>query len=479
MKFRRQIPIVILLLMSAFPGLADMGKTNRHRVETRFFSAEKEPATTRQMTLHDAILLALRNNPQIQSARLQRVVDKFSLEVARNEFWPHYGVSGIATYQKGSKPDYGASPEVSLKTAIGTQLAVSGQTGLNASDENRMALTVTQPLLRGFGPTVNLAGYRNSLDNEESNKLTLRDRFQSTITEVITAYHQVVQDYNRLDVDNASLKESEQTLHATEMQIKAGKRPETDITQQAAQVAQQRFSITQDLNTIDQDTQKLLILLGLDPHAKITINKKIDLSLQELPSKEESVRVAMCNNINYRKGLLTLKTKYRDLDVAKNNQLWDLSITASNAQNILTKFQDLRADRRVVLNLDIPIDDKSRQQTLVNAKTSLDQFKIDQHNTEMQLVSDIITALRNLSAQREQIKLAEKSVEYSEQSMRIAQKKFQYGRSSMFEVTSLQRQVTSQRQTLINQKITYLNTMAQFEQTLGTSLKRWGVEIIY
>lgn len=480
MKLSLQLPTVILLLMSALPGLAEMTRPPRnHQIETRYFSAERERSLTKEMRLEDAILLALRNNPQIQSARLQRVVDKFSLEVARNEFWPHYGISGVATYSKGSKPDYGASPEVTLKTAIGTQIAVSGETGLNANDENRMALTVTQPLLRGFGPKVNLAGYHNSLDNEESNKLTLRDRFQTTITEVITAYYQVVQDYNRLDVDNASLKESEQTLHATKMQIKAGKRPETDISQQAAQVAQQRFAITQDLNTIDQDTQKLLILLGLNPHAKITINKKIDLSLQQLPSKEESVRVAMCNNINYRKGLLTLKTKYRDLDVAKNNQLWDLSVTASNAQNILTKFQDIQADRRVVLNLDIPIDDKPRQQTLVNAKIGLDQFKIDLHNAERQLVSDVITALRNLSAQREQIKLAEKSVEYSEQSMRIAQKKFQYGRSSMFEVTSLQRQVTSQQQTLINQKITYLNTMAQFEQTLGTALKRWGVEIIY
>ena len=464
--------------MSALPGLAEM-TTPSQKIETRFFSAEKEQSPTKQMKLQDAILLALRNNPQIQSARLQRVVDKFSLEVARNEFLPQYGLSGIATYSQGSRPDYKASPELSLKTAIGTQIAVSGQPALNTDEEHRLALTVTQPLLRGFGPKVNLAGYRNSLDNEEVNKLTLRDRFQSTVTEVITGYYQVVQDYNRLDVDNASLKESEQTLHATKMQIKAGKRPETDISQQAAQVAQQRFAITQDLNTIDQDTQKLLIILGLDPHSNISIDKKIDLSLQTLPSKEESVRVALCNNINYRKGLITLKTKYRDLDVAKNNQLWDLSVTATNAQNLLSKYEDIHSDRRVVFNLDIPIGDKSRQQTLVNAKTSLDQFKIDQHNTERQLVSDVITALRNLSAQREQIKLAEKSVEYSEQSMRIAQKKFQYGRSSMFEVTSLQRQVTSQLQTLINQKITYLNTMAQFEQTLGTSLKRWGVDIIY
>ncbi len=480
MKLQRQILISILLLMSALPGMAAKRVSDpNHQVETRFFSAEKERSAGKLMTLHDAILLALRNNPQIQSARLQRVVDKFSLEVARNEFWPHYGISGVASYVKGSKPGYGASPELSLKTAIGTQIVVSGESDLNAGNENRVTLTVTQPLLRGFGPNVNLAGYRNSLDNEEGNKLTLRDRFQSTITEVITAYYQVVQDYNRLDVDRSSLKESEQTLHATEMQIKAGKRPETDISQQAAQVAQQRFSITQDLNTIDQDTQKLLILLGLDPHATIAIDKKIDLSLQALPSKEESVQIALGNNINYRKGLLTLKTKYRDLDVAKNNQLWDLSVTATNAQNILTKFQDIQADRRVVLNLDIPIDDKPRQQTLVNAKTSLEQFKIDQRNTERQLVSDVITALRNLSAQREQIKLAEKSVEYSEQSMRIAQRKFQFGRSSMFEVTSLQRQVTSQQQTLINQKITYLNTMAQFEQTLGTSLKKWGIELIY
>jgi outer membrane protein len=489
MRLRYSLPTVLLLLMTALPGHAQLpapGLYAKHSItgthqggEKRFFTSVKEPSQLKQLTLRDAILLALRNNPQIQSARLQRVVDKFSLEVARNEFWPHYGLSGSATYAQGETPQYRGSPEISLKTALGTQIVVTGQPALNNNEGHSISVTATQPLLRGFGPAVNLAGYRNSKDNEEANKLSLKDRFQSIATEVITAYHQVVQDYNRLDVDQSSLNESEQTLHATHLQINAGKRPETDITQQDAQVAQQRFAITQDRNTIDQDTQKLLILLGLNPNAKITIDKKIDLSLQALPSKENSVQIAMCNNINYRKSLLTLKTKYRDLDVAKNDQLWNLSVTATNAQNILTRYQDFQTDRRVVLNLDIPLDDKPRQQTLVNAKTGLEQFKIDQKNTERQLVSDVITALRNLSAQREQITLAEKSVEYSEQSLHIAQKKFQYGRSSMFEVTSLQRQLTSQQQTLINQKITYLNTMAQFEQTLGTSLKRWGVDIIY
>lgn len=471
MKLRYWLPTVLMALITASPGLAEES--------IRVDSSTQEVLPPKQLTLHDAVLLALRNNPQIQSARLQRVVDKFTLEVARNEFLPRYKVAGDATFARGDKPDYRANPEVSLKTAIGTQITLGAQSMVNGDANHRATFTVAQPLLRGFGPTVNLAGYRNAKDGEEANKLALKDRFQSIVTEVITAYHQVVQDYNLLDVDQASLKESEQTLHATQLQIKAGKRPETDITQQDAQVAQQRYSITQDRNTIDQDTQKLLILLGLDPHAKVTIDKKIDLSLGALPSKEESVKVALCSNINYRKNLIDLKTKYRDLEVAKNNQWWDLTVTATDSRDVLSDQQAAETgDRRVVFNLDIPLDDKPRQQGLVNAKIGLDQFKIDLKNTERQLVSDVITALRNLSAQRQQITLAEKSVEYSQESLRIAQKKFQFGRSSMFEVTSLQRQLTSQQQTLVNQKIAYLNTMAQFEQTLGTSLKRWDIQII-
>ncbi len=473
MKLRFWLPT--LLLMIPFPGLAD---DSWREVS----SAPSAPAGSppKQLQLRDAILLALRNNPQIQSARLQRVVDRFALEVARNEFLPHYKLAGDATYAQGESPDYRANPSITLKTALGTQIALGAQSTLNGGANHHASFTVTQPLLRGFGPTVNLAGYRNSKDAEEANKLSMKERFQSIVTEVVSAYHQVVQDYNLLDVDLASLKDSEQTLAATHLQIKAGKRPETDITQQEAQVAQQRYAIAQDRNTIDQDTQKLLILLGLDPHAKVTIDKKIDLSLGVLPGKEESVKEALSHNISYRKNLIDLKSKYRDLEVAKNNQWWDLSVTATDSRNVLSDQQAAEnADRRVVLNLDIPLDDKPRQQGLVTAKISLDQFKIDLKNTERQLVSDVITALRNLTAQRQQISLAEKSVDYSRESLRIAQKKFQYGRSSMFEVTSLQRQLTSQEQTLVNQKIAYLNTMAQFQQTLGTSLKRWGIEITY
>lgn len=471
MKLRNQLPTAIFALIIGLPGFA------QHPTAQDFSPPDSLPA--KQLTLRDAVLLALRNNPEIKSAQLQRVVDKFSLEVARNEFLPQYGLSGSATYAKGFKPTYMAAPDISLRTGIGTQFSVSAEPDLNQEGNHRISVTASQPLLRGFGPTVNLASYRNAKDQEDINKLALKDRFQSIITNVITGYHQVVQDYNRLDVDLASLKDSEETLKATRLQIKAGKRPETDLTQQEAQVAQQRFAITQDRNTIDQDTQKLLIILGLNPHSQLAIDKTIDMSLQPLPTKEESVQIALGNNINFRKSVIGLKSKFRDLDVAKNDQLWDLSITATNAQNILTQYQDIEADRRVVINLDIPLNDKKRQQSLVNAKVALDQYKIEKQNTERQLVSDVITALRNLSAQRDQINLAEKSVEYSLQSLHIAQKKFQFGRSSMFEVTSLQRQLTNQQQQLINQKINYLNTLAQFDQTLGTSLSRWGVQITY
>ncbi len=433
----------------------------------------------KMLTKQEAVLLALRNNPQIKSARLQRVVDKFSLEVARNEFEVHYSLSGLAEYDADGDLAVRGGPGVALKLPMGTEVSVQSNTSVFGTHTGSASFRLKQPLLRGFGTDVNLAGLRNAKDAECINRLNFKEHFQNTITLVISAYHQLVQDYNTLAVDKASLKDSLDSLKGARLQIKAGNRAETSITQTEAQVARQNFTITSNENTIKQDTQKLLILLGMNPHANISVEQVIDISNVTVPSEKESIRLALKNNIAYQTNLITLKTLKRNLLVACDAQRWDLSLNATSQELLVIQDNPEFNDRRAWLDLTIPIDDKPRQQQLVNAKITLDKFKIDLAKNEQQLISDVITALSDIKAQQQQIHLAEQTVKYSEQSLRIAQKKLQFGRSTEFEVTSLLTQLTSEKQTLINQKINYLNTVTKFEETLGVSLDRWHVQLNY
>ena len=123
------------------------------------------------LTLADTLALALRNNSQIRSAELQRIVDKFSLEVARNQFLPQYSFDTSATYSNGTKPFYTTNPKVSFQTFYGTTLGVGLEDQVNAGRETAAVVEIIQPLLRGFGPQVTQASYKNALDQEIINRL--------------------------------------------------------------------------------------------------------------------------------------------------------------------------------------------------------------------------------------------------------------------------------------------------------------------
>lgn len=442
------------------------------------FAQVNLPPAPKHMSLYEAVMLAIRSNPQVRSAKLQRVVDKFALEVARNEFEPRYSLSANGVYTRGEKPVYGNDIGVRLKSPFGTEFNVSVNNEFGLQQNNILSASIKQPLLRGFGREVTLAGLHNSYDQEKINQLTLKDTVMSTITQVVSAYLQLVLDYNAVAINKQSLEDAQNTLKATKLQIKAGKVAETALTQQISQVAQYKLSLARGNNSIKRDTRSLLVLLGLDPNSNIQVDTSVVMPKIGLPGRDETLQTALTHNIEYQKTLISLAERCRSVMLAKNNQMWDLSLTA-------TSSKDLRAargpgnDSRLTLGLEIPIDDKPRRQQLVNAKVGLQQYQISLENTKRNLISQVLNILNDLEAQRRQIVLAEENVKYAVKSLEVAQKKLKYGRSSMFEVTSLRQSLTVAQQSLLSEKINYLNTLSQFEQLQGTTLERWKLRVVY
>src|SRR5579872_5877387 len=54
------------------------------------------------LSLDEAILLAIRSNPNVQSSQLSAVAQKFNLGVAEWEFYPHYSLQASANYNNNT-----------------------------------------------------------------------------------------------------------------------------------------------------------------------------------------------------------------------------------------------------------------------------------------------------------------------------------------------------------------------------------------
>ena len=61
------------------------------------------PRKTKHLSLKEAILLALRDILDVISSELQRVADKFAVEVASDAFESQYETGDTVNYGKGTK----------------------------------------------------------------------------------------------------------------------------------------------------------------------------------------------------------------------------------------------------------------------------------------------------------------------------------------------------------------------------------------
>ena len=67
-------------------------------------------STTVNLTLRDAILLAMRSNPNVQSAELQRVIDRMNLAEAHWAYAVQYSVTGSVAYSRSVVDGLPAAP---------------------------------------------------------------------------------------------------------------------------------------------------------------------------------------------------------------------------------------------------------------------------------------------------------------------------------------------------------------------------------
>ncbi|HVV67495.1 MAG TPA: TolC family protein [Gammaproteobacteria bacterium] len=436
------------------------------------------------LTLRDAILLAMRFNPNVKNAELQRVVDKFSLAVARDQFAPQVSLTGQALFQNGAAPSYSGFPTVNYLTPYGTQIK-TGLTQVIDSD-NAAAFTtdatvsITQPLLRGFGKRVTQANLYSAQDTEKINQLNFKNSVMTQVVGVINAYYQLVQAYNSLEVNNLSLRDEENTLNQTQAKIKVGKAAPTEQIQQQLNIANSQLNISQNQNAVLQSYQNLLSLLGLDPNAHINIDKKINYPNKALPSLNECIDTALAHNISYQSALFAYKITERGVIVAQDQQKWQLNATGTLMQPITpTGGSTGISSKSLTLDLDIPIHDVARQQQLVSAKVALSQAKVNLTQQKYALITNVTNAYHTVQYNQRQVQLSENTVKLAQQSLNIAKIKFNYGKTTSFELTSLQSALTNAQIGFIGQRIQYINAVEALFQILGTTLQRWDINLTY
>lgn len=463
-------------------------------------SPEVRHKKVQRLSLREAILLALRYNPNIQNAELDRIVQRYQLRLAHNEFELQYALAGAAAVEKSrfsgagttSNKSFIATPEVNLRTKLGTQAGLNIDNNVSGYNSYTPVLnfSVSQPLLRGFGRAANEANLLNAIDSEWLNKLNLQQSVINQVTEVISAYRALILSGNNLQNQQLQLKEAHKTYEINEKKIAAGQLEPTGNIQQAYQIESLSLMVEQAENDFKIAAQDLLQTIGLDPQMRLSVPSDVVVDKIVVPDLKESINWALNHNTQYLAQKMGLRADERAYEVAKNQQLWQLDVGANvqsgmvnevdgNRRGLAALYNGRNTNQSARLTLTVPLNDISRRNQLISAKVALEKDKLNLIATKRALETTITNTINSIQSLAKRYQLAEKQVKLAAQSYALEKKKLQAGIASALDVNNTQNQLIQAQIGLIGAKIAYLNQLSTLDRILGKTLEHWQIKLRY
>ncbi len=438
------------------------------------FPHQGQEAGRLQLTLDEAISLALENSRAVIGSRIRREDQKLALQAAEERYRPQASIGASAGAERGRKGTADVSIGPSLRIPTGGSFNLSWSHPVTGSG-NRSAtatLNFSQPLLKGFGAGVDTAPLRFARMDERINVLSLRDSVAGVVTSVISAYRGVSQATRRLEISREALERARKQLAINRVLIRAGRMAEREILQSEAEVANRELTLAGDEDSLANANSTLINVLDIDETSEVAVSEEPAI-LPARPDPEQAMKTALARRTDHLNTLLGVEKARINLGIAKNNLLWDLRLDADVSRGTGGDPTDYGGR----LNLTVPLWDHSRRRALARANNNLRRAELALAEVRQAIHLSVRRALHDVEAGLRQIELARLSRSLAEQKLEIERRKLREGLSSSFQLGRFEDDLVRAQNRELDTLISYRNALTSLDQTLGTTLDNWNIDI--
>ena len=461
-------------------------------------AAETTPSAPMELTLEDGIALALKNNRRLIQSSLDRAVQRFALKVAEDKFRPDARISTYRRFESEREGDgwrnagTGVSYSVSMRIPTGGEFALTNSVVSPASGNNgsgygsTLTFSFTQPLLRGAGIAVNRASVRIARLREEINILVFKRTIEGVVASAVRAYRNLIRAQRRLKISARSLKRTRDLLAINQLLIETGRMAKLEVLQTEADVANRELSLIEAENAHDGARLALIDILDIDSQTQLRPTDALEITPVK-PDFQSSLAQALEHRPDYLQALLRLESAEHQLLLAKNNRLWDLSLTlsadvAGERDGIGDAIaESLRGiddgNHRAGLELSVPIGDLTRKQRLLGAKTALEQSRLGLAELRQSIEIAVRNAVRDVDVRLRQVDLARRARELAQRKLDTERGKLRLGLSTNFQMIIFEDDLVRAQEGDVNAAIAYLDALTRLDQTVGTTLRTWRIDV--
>lgn len=465
-----------------------------------------------EMSLEEAIEMALMNNLDLQIQKFNPLIEGFRLEDALAGWIP--SLRGQLTKRDDSNPG-GINPQTnepfpsnqtqstfirpSLQGLLpmGTAYTISFDTiersGAFIPAERRFTgswtAQVTQPLLRGLLIDETRRFMRVSRKNVELSYAQLEQTMMQILRDVEVAYFDLIASRENVKVQEMALELGLQTLRENRKRVEVGVMAPLDETEAEAQVATSRASLIQARQELRSRQNNIKRLIS-DDFASIYETDVVPSDDLVPPEFDFDVYASWSHGLVKRPELVQARLQLERQDVIikfqRNQRFPQVDLIASyGANGVDSSYGNLWTDfsRRndpstsFGLQFQFPIYNQAARSRHRAAKAEKEMMIVQLKNLEQQIQAEIAQNVDLARSAREQLAAQAEARRFAEKALEVEQVKLANGKSTSFVVLRLQRDLTQRRADEIAAMVNYRRALTSLSFSEGTIIERNGILI--
>jgi len=455
----------------------------------------------RKLSLEKIIKLAVEHNRILKRYRLSGDAAKIRLKQAEYRFLPSaYINAGRTENTSVSLGQVERTRKLNSRLGFYRALETGGSVSVNMNNSTNessanvgivnyssgLNIAVSQPLLAGRGIKVNHVPIERAKDYAKTSMLYVKQSLINLITRIESTYWDLILVYKDYDIQRDALKRAKELLEVNKSLIESGRMASQEIVQTESDIASREITVAGAENAIISTQINLQEQLDLGERILIQPTTKMEFKPVSVSVKDCLAR-AYKNRPDWLINELYLEINRMNLLVARNNNQYTLGSSASIGSDVTSDHSMEKAFRDAItfkelswnvgLSFVVPFNKQVLENNYQLYLISYRQQKIYMDELQDDIRIAVENAVRNVQFSLKQVGLARRAKQLAQKKLNLEEEKMKVGRSSNFQVISYQRDLTNAQNEELRRIAGYLKALGVLEQTMGTTLEKWGIEV--
>jgi len=416
-------------------------------------------------------------------------------------------VSNSTVANVGYQQAFSSGGQVSVNFANNHQNVNSTTTSYNPFTGSSLGVNVTQPLLRGFGISLNRRYIRIAGNEQRITSLLFQQQLIQTVYGVIRLYTDFVALYEDEKVKQETVALADKLLSDTKAQVDEGTLAQVELTRANAQLFSTRQDLINSTGLREEEEAILKTVLTRDKNQEIRAARIVPTDTLTIPDTDEVrpiqdlISDAMASRPDLGQARLQVENSIMGLAGTRNATLPEVDLVGTLQNNGLaggaTGFinnpnqafvggygsvlgQILAHDYPtygIGLQVTLPIHNRIAEADLARDELQVkqQQIRVKQLQNQAQLeVEDAIIAMRRSRASYDAAVQARK---FQQESLDAEQAKFEVGASTAFFVIQYESLLAQAKSTEVAARSSYVKAKAALQRATGTILSENNVSI--